>query len=253
MTAAYTPIPLIVPKAPILPITATSLDYVETASGGPVAGDQLGDAIPLNGPELVLFHSTDAGAQTATVLSVPDSFNRKGDITAYGVGAGLRSALFMRPEGFRQADGSLYVDASATTIGYSVFKLPAGGKLWSATSVAAATRVPISPITAKGPYLASVTPLALDFTFTAMSATVGNNIKMNGPLLLLFTSSGSHTFTLTSVADAAGRTGDVTYTVGSGLYSAVYLRPDGFRQTDGNLYLIANSTSVSVAAFACPA
>ena len=120
MAPAYTPIPIIVPKSyPGLPPTALSLDFVETASGGPVAGDQLGDAIPLGGPTLLLLHSTDAGGTTVSILSVLDQYNRKGDISAYAIGVGLRSAFFARPEGWRDPDGTLHAVASAITDKYA--------------------------------------------------------------------------------------------------------------------------------------
>jgi hypothetical protein len=270
MTAAYTAIPLITPiqaSSFTAPPTANTLDFVETASGGPVAGDQLGDEIALYGPLLLTAHNTDAAGQTLSVLSVADAYGRKGDITAYAAGTGLRSALFLRPEAWAQG-GELLTVASAITQKYAAFVLPGiAGLPWSATSGVVGTRVAINPICAVGPYAGlngtawptttgQPAALALDYTMTAMSATVGNNIAMNGPLLLVFTNSNAvaKTFTIssTAVGDPLNRTGDITYSIAQNILSAILVRPEGFRQTDGNLYLIANSVNVSVAAFALP-
>lgn len=260
MTAAYTAIPLITPlgPAPALPIAANALDFTETASGGPVAGDQLGDAIPLLGTTLVLVHNTDAGSQTVTFRSAPDSLNRLGDVAAYSVGAGLRSAFLVRQEGWRQADGTLHVEASDATIKYAAFRIPNSGAPWAAASSSQAGRVAIQPITPVGPYPATpVSALALDFALAAANVGSGNCIAMSGPVLLVATNANASakTFSVssTTAGDNLNRPGDISgYSMAQNVLSAVYLRPEGFRQATGHLYVNGSSTDVSFAAFALP-
>jgi len=241
--------------------TATSLDYVETASGA-----ASGDTIALNGLVLACLNNTDAGGQTITYSSVADTpYNRTLDITTYAQATTIRSAVLFRPDGWRNADGTLHATASSANQKYSCFSIPGTGAPWSGTSTSQAGRTAIQPITPYGPYpgvqpagsnwpsAAQPNALSLNYTMAAMDNANGNCIIMNGPLLLLFTDGGANTMTISSVADYLGRTTDITtYAVGSGLYSAIYLRPDGWRQTNGYLYLTASAAAVKVAAFACP-
>jgi hypothetical protein len=264
MTA--TAIPLITPvKASSFtgqPVAA-SLDYVETASG---AG--LGDTVPLNGLTLVTIDNTTGTTQTCGLSSVADPWGRKLDITAYSQATTIRSAVLLRPEGWRDPDGTVHCTCAVATQKYAAFAIPGIGAPWSGVSAAQAGRTPINPITPMGPYsgpqagsatswpiAAQPNALALDFLFSAMDNANGNCIVMNGPLLLLFTDSGANTMTISSVAlgDNLSRTNDITaYAVGTGLFSAIYVRPEGFRQTNGYLYLTASAAAVKVAAFACP-
>ena len=240
---------------------AASLDYVETASGAAA-----GDTIPVNGLTLVCLDNTNGGPQTVTYSSEPDAYGRKLDVTAYAQATTVRSALLVTNSapGWRNADGTLHALASSADQKYSAFAIPGIGAPWSGVSVTQAGRTAIQPITPMGPWSGpqagsatswpvGATPNALALLY-AMSAN-GNCIIMNGPLLLLFTDGGANTTTITSTAngDNLGRTQDITaYAVGSGLYSAIYVRPEGFRQTNGYLYLTASNSAVKVAAFACP-
>ena len=242
---------------------ATSLDYVETASG---AG--AGDTVPLNGLTLITIENTAGTTKTVTAASEADAQGRLLPITTYSQATTIRSAVLMTnsPPGWRNADGTAHFTCTDVGQKYAAFAIPGIGAAWSGTSSTQAGRTAIYPITAMGPWSglqagsatswpigAQPNALALDFTFTAMDNSNGNCIIMNGPLLLLFSDSGSNTMTISSVADYLGRTNDITtYAVGSGLYSAIYLPVAGWRQTNGYLYLTASAAAVKVAAFALP-
>jgi hypothetical protein len=244
---------------------ATSLDYVETASGG-----VSWDAIPLNGLVLACLSNTAGTTQTFTAPSEADAYGRTLPITTYSQATTIRSAILLSnaAPGWRNADGTWHAYASAVTSKWSCFSIPGIGAPWSGTSLTQAGRTAINPVTPMGPWsgpqagsatswpvASQPNALALDYTMSAMDASNGNCIIMNGPLLLLFTDSGSNTMTIsaTNVGDNLNRSVDITtYAVGSGLFSAIYVRPEGFRQTNGYLYLTASNAAVKVAAFACP-
>lgn len=244
---------------------AASLDYVETASGA-----ALGDTVPLNGLTLVTLDNTAGTTQTFTAASEADAYGRTLPITTYSQATTIRSAVLMTNSapGWRNADGTAHFVTTAATTKYAAFLLPGIGAPWSGVSSTQAGRTPINPITPMGPWsgpqagsatswpvASQPNALALDYAFAAMDNSNGNCIIMNGPLLLLFTDSGANTMTITStnVGDNLNRSVDITaYAVGSGLFSAIYLRPEGWRQSNGYLYLTASAAAVKVAAFACP-
>ena len=108
---------------PSLPLDANSADVAFTAAGASFAD---GAAFPYTGRELLLVRNANAGAQTVTISSVPDSHQRTGDITAYSLAAGEIAAFFLhRTEGWRQSDGKLYIAASAADVEFAVIRLPA--------------------------------------------------------------------------------------------------------------------------------
>lgn len=243
--------------------TATSLDYVETASGAAA-----GDTVPINGLTLVTIDNTNAGAQTITAASEPDANGRLLPITSYATATTIRSAVLMTNSapGWRNADGTAHLTLSNAQQKYAAFAIPGIGAPWAGTGATQAGRTNINPITAMGPWSgpqngsatswpigSQPNALALDYVFTAMDASNGNCIIMNGPLLLLFLDGGANTMTITSVPDFLGRSNDITaYAVGTGLFSAIYLPKENWRQTNGYLYLTASNAAVKVAAFACP-
>lgn len=99
---------------PNLPLSAGAATVVPTAAD--VANMNMipfGTAARL----LVFVRSTDAGAQTVTVTSAKDPYNRAGDITTYSVAAGATAILgpFERA-GWMQADQMLYLQATAATV-----------------------------------------------------------------------------------------------------------------------------------------
>lgn len=55
----------------------------------------------------------------------------------------------------------------------------------------------------------------------------------------------AYTYTITSVADPYGRTGDITAnSIAAGAIEVLRVGLEGWRQTDGKVYLEANNTAV---------
>lgn len=106
---------------PTLPVAANSLDV----------NFQAADAVNLNqaaygtAAALLLLvwntHATNPG--DFTVESAPDGLNREGDITDYSLAAGEVGAFYAPRSGWRQTDGNLYFDGSASTMKFAVIKL----------------------------------------------------------------------------------------------------------------------------------
>ena len=106
----------------------------------------------------------------------------------------------------------------------------------------------LTPVTPFGPY-GAVVANALDLTWTPADATNGNSFPLTGSEILLIwnTDSAAHTFSITSVADNFGRTGDVTtYSVGAGVISSYSFRAgaNGWIQSDGTVHLPAASSAL---------
>lgn len=83
-----------------------------------------GNSVTLNGPLLLLFRNDNAGAQTVTINSTTDPYNRSGDVSAYSIGAGEYAAFIVKPLGWIQSDGALYLDTSSADVKIAVLKLP---------------------------------------------------------------------------------------------------------------------------------
>lgn len=105
---------------PVLPLTPGSADWTETANDGPT---DLYCAL-LNGKTVIVAHNTDVGAQTITINSVPDSYNREGDITTYSIAAG-KIARFgpFQTAGWANG-GNLEFDLSSPLVRVAVLQLP---------------------------------------------------------------------------------------------------------------------------------
>lgn len=92
---------------------------------------------------------------------------------------------------------------------------------------------------------------ALDAVFTAADVSNKNQFKPTGKDLLLAWNSGAspYTFTLTSAADERNRTGDVSsYSLAAGDIAVIGpLELQGWRQTDGYVYLEASNAAVKFA------
>ena len=73
---------------------------------------------------LLIAHNTGGSAQTVTVTSVTDPYNRDGDITTYSVGAG-EYAVFgpFVPAGWLQSDGKLYFEADSADVLFGLVRL----------------------------------------------------------------------------------------------------------------------------------
>jgi hypothetical protein len=112
----------IIAKYPSLPLTANSADFTWTAAGASFAD---GAGFALTGKEVLLARNPTGGALTVTISSVVDPYIRTGDITTYSIGAGEYAVFPPFPKaGWAQADGKLYLAASAATVEFAVLKLP---------------------------------------------------------------------------------------------------------------------------------
>lgn len=93
-------------------------------------------------------------------------------------------------------------------------------------------------------------------TMTAADTTNHEQIALTGREVLLIQNTGasSHTYTITSVADPYGRTGDIsTQTIAAGAIHV--LGPfglQGWQQTNGFLYLQANDAEVKYGVITLP-
>lgn len=105
--------------------------------------------------------------------------------------------------------------------------------------------------TPKGPYPAlPVTANSLDITFTvAIVADKEQFVPGNDTLVLVKNSAvAAKTVTFTSKADDKNRTGDVSaYSIGAGEMIAFRFKKGGWMQSDGKIYMEAESTDISYA------
>lgn len=96
--------------------------------------------------------------------------------------------------------------------------------------------------------LGSYNHAGVALTMTAADVANGNQFVASGKDLLVIHNSGasSRTFTVTSVADAYGRTKDITTeAILAGVYKIVGpLELMGWQQTDGKIYLTADNAEV---------
>jgi hypothetical protein len=115
-------------------------------------------------------------------------------------------------------------------------------------------RTALTKITPKGPYPGTVAANDLDIAQTAADVGNMNAFPMGGDDLLIVQNthaSNAYTFTLTSIADSHGRTGDVTtYSLAAGEIAAFRLKQDGWKQTDGNMYLAAENAAIKFSVLA---
>jgi len=108
---------------PALPLTANAEDFTWTASGADFAD---GFSFTNTGRELILIRNDNVGAQTITVSSVVDRFNRTGDITTYSIGA-AEYAWFgpFKQDGWNQSGTQLlYAAVTAADLYICVVRLP---------------------------------------------------------------------------------------------------------------------------------
>jgi len=104
---------------PSLPVAALALDVTMAA-----ADTSNLNQILLDGPLLVLVQNTAGVSGTVTLTSAPDAQNRTGDIATYTVAAGGIAAFKIdQTSGWKQSDGFLYVQASATTMKLGAIRL----------------------------------------------------------------------------------------------------------------------------------
>jgi hypothetical protein len=91
----------------------------------------------------------------------------------------------------------------------------------------------------------------LTVTMNASDTVNGNSFPCTGNEIILVqnTDTVAHTFTVTSVADALGRTGDLAaYSVAaSGIAAIQESVVQGWRQSDGNIYMTSTSALLKFA------
>ena len=107
-------------SAPSLPLAADSADFTWTAA------DQANDGndTPHTGREIILVRNDNVGAQTVTVHSIADPYNREGDIAAYSLAAGDYAAFGpFQGAAWRQTDGKLWFNGSAADVFFAVLRL----------------------------------------------------------------------------------------------------------------------------------
>ena len=110
-------------------------------------------------------------------------------------------------------------------------------------------RTVLTTVTPVGPYVSlPISANSADFTFTAADNAAGNEFTATGKQILLVqnTDAGAQTFTISSVADALKRTGDVgPYSMAAGEFAAFLLTDQvGYHQSDGNIYLDASAATI---------
>lgn len=104
---------------PSLPVAALALDVTMTA-----ADTSNLNQILLDGPMIVLVQNTAGVSGTVTLTSSADPQNRTGDIPTYTVAAGGIAAFKIdQVAGWKQSDGFLYLQASATTMKLGAIRL----------------------------------------------------------------------------------------------------------------------------------
>ena len=117
-------------------------------------------------------------------------------------------------------------------------------------------RTAITVVTPKGPYPGTVAANDLDLTQTAADVANKNSAVFSGNRMLLIAENdnvAAKTVTLTSVADARNRTGDVTsYSIGASEIAAFVLEREGWCQSDGAFYCEAEHADVKFTVLALP-
>jgi hypothetical protein len=114
----------------------------------------------------------------------------------------------------------------------------------------------ITPVTIKGPF-ATISANGADFTFTA-GDTNTDTIAVTGRQVILAQNIGvgARTLTITSVADAQGRTGDITsYSLGAGEFAAFGIgltNEAGWKQTNGTIIVDVEHAEVKWAVLTLP-
>jgi len=108
-------------------------------------------------------------------------------------------------------------------------------------------RTALTPVQLKqNNYAVQAGDLAIALTSDAVN---GNLFGCTGKEILLVQNSDAapHTFTVTSVADALGRTGDINaYSVAANSFAAIQLSQiAGWKETDGNVYVSVSDSHVT--------
>ena len=92
-------------------------------------------------------------------------------------------------------------------------------------------------------------------TFAASDSSNGNSFPATGREILVAynTDVGAQTVTISSVADVEGRTGDCVLAMTASTYAFSPLLPlNGWRQSDGNIYITTTSNNIKLAVVRLP-
>jgi hypothetical protein len=105
---------------PILPLGALAAALTFAASD-----NANGNSFVSTGREVLVAQNTAGTAGTVTIASVADALQRTGDITAYSIpAAGFAVLGPFYQSGWKQADGTVWVNTSASTVQLAVVRLP---------------------------------------------------------------------------------------------------------------------------------
>jgi hypothetical protein len=109
-------------------------------------------------------------------------------------------------------------------------------------------------LTPQSPPASWATALAV-LTLAALDASNGNSFPATGREVVIFqnTDSGSQTATISSVGDNEGRTGDMLLAMAAGSFAISPMLPlNGWKQTDGNIYISTTSANIKAAVVRFP-
>lgn len=111
--------------------------------------------------------------------------------------------------------------------------------------------------TIKGPF-ETYSANSADFTFVAGTLTDGDTFACTGrELLLVKNGTGTNTITITSVANAKNRTGDITtYSLGAGEFAAFGVgltNSAGWKASDSTIRVTVSSVEVTMRVLKLPA
>jgi hypothetical protein len=116
----------------------------------------------------------------------------------------------------------------------------------------AVVTITVTQMAAKYPTLPP-TALSLNLgTGTSMTTVAdGVSFPLTGKeIVFVLGGAASHVLTVKSVVDQFGRTGDIVYTLGIGLYCVLpQIQPAGFKQADGTCNIISDAGGTDVKFF----
>ncbi len=117
--------------------------------------------------------------------------------------------------------------------------------------------IPVTVVVASGYPTTPLVALSADFAFTAAGANFADGagfVHTGREIVIVKGGAAGQTVTISSVPDPYKRSGNITtYAVGIGLFSVFGPFPaDGWRQSDGQLYLAASAADVSFAVLRLP-
>lgn len=131
--------------------------------------------------------------------------------------------------------------------------------LTMAAGAAFAVQTALTPVVPIGPYVTGQpTAGSLALAWTQCDASNGNSFPITGREILLVQNEdtmAAHTFTVSSVADALGRTNDVTaYSVALSSFAAFNFRSGvtGWKQSDGTVHMACSTNNIYFAVLTTP-